>query len=152
MKICKLILLLSASILFLNGCEKVNCNCDKEDNGSNFRLTSDYLKQTIWKGKIWYESKSEVVNKGYINIQFSTDKRGKYEFKLDDMDDRLIEDFQFRINDNLFLMTADEIGRYPRLSGDWLIKSQSKSKIVLVQDGFIEGGVSQHLELILVDE
>ena len=144
----KTLVLTSINLLLLSGCNKVNCNCDKENNAP-FQLTSDYLKQTIWKGKIWYESKNEIVNKGYINIQFSTDKRGRYEFKFDDMQDRLIEDFQFQISDNLFLMTADEIGRYLQLCGDWLIKSQSKTKIALVKDGFVENGVSTNMELNL---
>ena len=49
----KTLVLTSINLLLLSGCNKVNCNCDKENNAP-FQLTSDYLKQTIWKGNIWY--------------------------------------------------------------------------------------------------
>lgn len=150
MKAFKFFILVSASILLFIGCEKNDCDCDNSNNGGDFQLTSNYLKQTIWKGKIWYELKGEVVNEGYINIQFSTDKRGMYEFKYDGDKDRTVEDFQYQISDKLFVITADEIGRYPRLRGDWLIKSQSKSKILLIQDGYMEDGVNNNMELNLV--
>ena len=149
MKAFKFLIFFSVSILFLAGCEKDDCNCG--ENIEDFQLTSDYLKQTIWNGKIWYALNEEVVSEGYINIQFSTNKRGKYEFKYDDDKDRTIEDFQYQISDRLFVITADVNGRYPWLSGDWLIVSQSKSKIILVQDGYMEEGVSTNIELNIVD-
>lgn len=125
-------------------CDKNDCKPEQE-----FQLSSVYMKQTIWKGRIWYESKGEIVNEGYINIQFSTEKRGTYEFKYNDDKDQTVEDFQYEISDKLLVFTADEIGRYPRLRGDWLIKSYNESKIVMVKDGYAGDGVSENMELNL---
>ena len=146
MKIFKLIILLYASILLFSKCEKDNCNCDKDNN---FQLSADYLKQTIWKGRIWSESKGKIVDDGYVNIQFSTDGRGKYEYKFKDMTDRLISDFQFQISDKLIVFAR--FSGFP-FEGDWLIKSENKSEIVLVKNGFVQEGVSYHMDLKLVDK
>ena len=68
MKAFKFLIFFSVSILFLAGCEKDDCDC--VENIEDFQLTSDYLKQTIWNGKIWYALNEQVVSEGYINIQF----------------------------------------------------------------------------------
>lgn len=145
MRTFKILFSFSLIVSLLACCDKKECEF-KED----FQLNSEYMKQTIWKGKIWYELKGEIVNEGYISIQFSTDKRGTYEFKYNDESDRIIEDFQYLIEDKLFVFTADEIGRYPRLRGDWLIKNQSELKIVMIKDGYAEDGASENIELNLV--
>lgn len=154
MKAFKFFILTSIACLLLSSCEKENCDCDKSDGDTEkeFQLTAEYIKQTIWKGKIWYEQNGKIVNEGYINVQFSTDKRGTYELKYNDVQDRTVEDFQYQISDKLFVFTADEIGRHPRLRGDWLIKSQTKSKIVMVQNGHVDEGVSEHIELNLFEQ
>ncbi|WP_418893944.1 hypothetical protein [Limibacterium fermenti] len=148
MKAFNFLILLSTSILLFAGCDKNDCDCGKGDKVENFQLTPDYLKQTIWKGRYRNESKNEIIREGYINIQFSTDKRGEYEYKPDNDKEPTFGNFQYQISNKLFIITADW---YPPLAGDWLIKSQSKTKIILVQDAFVEDGVSKNMELNLVE-
>lgn len=127
-------------------CEKENCG----DTEKEFHLTAEYLKQTIWKGKIWYEHMGETVSEGYINIQFTTDKRGQYEYKFNEEAYRSVEPFEYQIDDKLFVFKHYPGGPSATFEGDWLIKIQDKSAIVMVSDGFGENSVSKHIKVQLV--
>lgn len=113
MNTIKLFLLLSFSILFFN------CSNDKDDSKdeNKFIFSASELKQTEWKGKIFYYTNGKIDSEGSINIVFYTDKRGVCEYKLDYNIYPETINFEYEISDKFMYID----GPLP-IHGSWILE------------------------------
>ena len=110
MNTIKTILLLSFSILFFS------CSDEEDKKTEKFIFSASELKQTEWKGDIFYLGNGEVDLKGTIKFVFYTESEGVCEYKLDYNIDPEIIVLNMRLVINLCILMGlflfMEIGYY----------------------------------------
>lgn len=123
MNTIKTLLLLSFSILFFG------CN-DEEDKESKkeFAFSASELKQTEWKGEIFYLTDGNVDTEGYVNIVFYTESKGVYEYKLDYQINPEKKDFEYEIQDK-YMHFSGAI-----LTGRWILQKYDGDSLVIADN------------------
>ena len=111
MNTIKTILLLSFSILFFS------CSDEEDKKTEKFIFSASELKQTEWKGDIFYLGKVEVDLKGTIIFVFYTESEGVCEYKLDYNIDPEIISFEYEISDKFMYID----GPLP-IHGNWILQ------------------------------
>lgn len=111
MNTIKTILLLSFSILFFS------CSDEEDKKTEKFIFSASELKQTEWKGDIFYLGNGEVDLKGTIKFVFYTESKGVCEYKLDYNIDPEIISFEYEISDKFMYID----GPLP-IHGNWILQ------------------------------
>ena len=111
MNTIKTILLLSFSILFFS------CSDEEDKKTEKFIFSASELKQTEWKGDIFYLGNGEVDLKGTIKFVFYTESEGVCEYKLDYNIVPEIISFEYEISDKLMYI----VGPLP-IHGNWILQ------------------------------
>ena len=118
MNTIKTILLLSFSILFFS------CSDEEDKKTEKFIFSASELKQTEWKGDIFYLGNGEVDLKGTIKFVFYTESEGVCEYKLDYNIDPEIISFEYEISDKFMYIDGNWI--LQKYNGDLLEIADSK--------------------------
>lgn len=119
-------------LIAISGCS------DDHDDGSTQQLSTEFLKQTVWKGeRIRYDNGVEY-ERNSINILFATDSRGSCE-EWDASGDDTSYYFSYTVDGNL--LTIDGGG----IEGWWLLMELSEDRMVLAAD--LEERISEKLVL-----
>lgn len=111
MNTIKTILLLSFSILFFS------CSDEEDKKTEKFIFSASELKQTEWKGEIFYLGNGEVDLKGTIKFVFYTESKGVCEYKFDYNIDPEIISFEYEISDKFMYID----GPLP-VHGNWILQ------------------------------
>ena len=111
MNTIKTILLLSFSILFFS------CSDEEDKKTEKFIFSASELKQTEWKGDIFYLGNGEVDLKGTIKFVFYTESEGVCGYKLDYNIDPEIISFEYEISDKFMYID----GPLP-IHGNWILQ------------------------------
>ena len=115
------------------------CSCSDDNNDASIQqLSTEFLKQTVWKGdRIRYDNGVEY-ERNSINILFATDSRGSCE-EWDVSGNDAGYYFSYTVDGNLLTIDGGDI------EGWWLLMELSEDRMVLAAD--LEERISEKLVL-----
>lgn len=104
-------------LVVINGCEK-----DGECGRTNFNLSGETLKQTVWAGTFIRHNGEEED----VTLIFESDKRVQFELT----DYRSTVDYKADGN-GIYIGTSSTL---PRMSGTWMVVRKTKNELRLEKD------------------